>query len=288
VSENDLGVARETSEMVPDEVVESILRYQLSDSTATLTDLTVLPFVATASHSRNNTLCRVQIGWTAEESESPASAEWITKRWQPGGLAGALMGVDQPQEALAWQHGLLKPQSLPAGVATPFVGAYLDPDGASAWVAMADVSTELAQYSSAQPHPPQVALVRAKNVLGRLACFHAWWEQPQQQEKLAQNAWIQSWEDKVWCNATTYAHVLGREPAGGPGKGWPVTESRHANLYAFLEWLPPEDRPLWEELLCDRRPLLAALQDVPQTVVHGDADGRHFGLRWSQAQPDPG
>ena len=279
---------RDESEGVPRRVVESILRDHLADPRATLHDLSVRPFVATSSHSGNNSHCRVRVAWTTEDSDSPQSAEWIIKRWQPGGLAEAWVGVNQPQEALAWQHGLLGPQALPPGVTTPFVGAYIDPDGASAWVAMTDASTELAQYSSAHPLSPQVALVRVKHVLDRLARFHAWWEQPQQQRKLAENPWLLSWEDKVWCNGATYAHVLGREPAGGRGKGWPVTESRRANLQAFLEWFAPEDRLMWEELLCDRRPLLAALKDVPQTLIHGDADDRHIGLSWSQDQADAG
>jgi hypothetical protein len=153
---------------------------------------------------------------------------------------------------------------------------------------MDDVSTELARYSSAQPLSPEVALARVKHVLDGLARFHAWWEQPEQQERLSRNPWLLSWEDKVWCNAATYAHVLGREPAGGRGKGWPVTESRRANLQAFLGWLAPGDRQMWEELLCDRRPLLSALRDVPLTLIHGDPDDRHIGLSWSQAQGDAG
>jgi len=275
-----------TLEDIPSYVIQSILRDHLADPTATLTDLSAQPFVATSSHSRNNSHCRVQITWTNGRATSPGSAEWIIKRWQPGGLAEAWVGVSQPQEALAWQRGLLTPQALPDGLATPFVGANINPDGTSAWVAMTDASAELAQYSGAHPLPPQAALDRVKQVLDALARFHAWWEQPQQQEKLARNPWLLSWEDKVWCNAATYAHLLGRAPAGGRGKGWPVTERRRANLIAFLDWLAPGDRQQWEELLCDRRPLLAALQDVPQTLIHGDPDERHIGLSWSQTQGD--
>jgi hypothetical protein len=44
---------------------------------------------------------------------------------------------------------------------------------------------------------------------------------------------------------------------------------------------------LWEELLCDRRPLLAALDDMPQTLIHGDPDERHIGLRWTGPDNHP-
>jgi hypothetical protein len=286
IPERETPPSGDASEDVPRHVVQSILRDHLADPTATLTDLSVQRFVAASSHSGDNTHWRVRVAWTAEGSVSPGSAEWIIKRWQPGGLSEAWVGLTQPQEAQAWQPGLLRPQALPAGLATPFVGASMDPDGTGAWVAMTDVSAELAQYSSAQPLPGEVALARVTHVLDGLARFHAWWEQPQQQEKLAEDSWLLSWEDKAWCNAATYAHVLGREPAGGRGRDWPVTESRRANLQAFLDWLAPGNRQLWEELLCDRRALLAALQGVPHTLMHGDPDDRNIGLCCPQGAGD--
>ena len=270
------------------EAVERILREHLADETATLTHVSVQPFVATSSYSGNNTHCRLQVAWTAEGSDSPGAAEWIIKRWQSGGLAEAWVGVNEPQEALAWRDGLLRPEGLPAGVTVPYVGSNLGPDGTSAWIAMTDVSAELSEYSRVHPLPPEKVLARVRYTLDRLASFHAWWEQPAQQEKLAKCVWLLSWENKVWCNAATYAYALDREPAGGRGKGWPATDSRRANLQAFLSWLEPGDRPLWEELLCDRRSLLAALPDVPLTLLHGDPDQRHIGLRWSQPEGDSG
>jgi hypothetical protein len=150
----------------------------------------------------------------------------------------------------------------------------------TAWVAMRDVSSELASYSRGQPLPPDVALERARLILDRLAHFHAWWERPDRQEKLAECDWLLAWEDKVWANATTWARVLGREPVGGRGTGSLMTEARRAGIDAFLKAMAPEDRRLWERLMCDRRPLLAALHDVPHTLIHGDPDDRNIGLRW--------
>jgi hypothetical protein len=282
------STTKDASTALPRHVVQDILRDHLADPTAAVADLRIQPYVATSSHSGNNSHRRVQVAWTAKNGRSSGSAEWIVKRWQPGGLAEAWVGVSKPQEALAWRHGLLRPESLPSGISTPYAGASIDADETSAWLAMSDVSAELAQYSGAHPLPPEAALTRVKQALDGLARLHAWWEQPQQQEKLARNPWLLSWEDKVWCNAATYAHALDREPAGGRGKGWPPTESRRATLRAFLEWLAPEDRQMWEDLLCDRRALLASFQGIPQTLLHGDADERHIGLRWSQPEVNAG
>jgi hypothetical protein len=267
------------SELSPD-VVERMLRQQLGDQRAALTDLEIQPFRAASSYSGNNSHCRLQLAWTADHTRSPGSADWIIKRWQPGGLFNQWMGVNQPQEALGWRDGLLRPEGLPAGVTVPYVGSKVSPDGTSAWTAMTDVSAELGEYSSAHPLPPEQVLVRVRHALDGMARLHAWWEQPAQQEKLAQCEWLTPWEWRVWTNAATYAYALDRQPAGGHGMGLPATEGRRANLRAFLDWLAPRDREMWTELLCDRRPLLAAIPDVPLTLLHGDPDQRHIGLRW--------
>jgi hypothetical protein len=134
-----------------------------------------------------------------------------------------------------------------------------------------------------------VVLVRVKQILDGFACFHAWWEQPQQQWKLEECSWLLPWEDKVWGRAIALAHMLDKTPVGRRGKGDPEWErERRADMHTFLDWLPPEDRLLWEELLYDRRRLSAAFQGVPHTLIHGDPDPRNVGLRWPSGEGDSG
>jgi hypothetical protein len=281
VSENDLGVAKETSELVPEEVVESILREHLRDTAAILTDLSVQPFKNDGG-SGNHTLTNARIAWAAEGDDSPGSAEWIIKCWEPGGLSANQLGQTLPAEALAWQHGLINPRSFPAGIATPFVGARVDADGTRAWIAMTDVAAELREYSFGNPLHPEEALRRVRIVLDGLARFHAWWEQPQQQEKLAECTWLLPWETKVWGSAAMLALALGDRPPMGPIRPDPVTEDLRIKVHAFLDWLPPSDRHLWEDLMCDRRKLVSALGGLPRTLLHGDLGPRNIGLRWPQ------
>ena len=81
-----------------------------------------------AGSSGNNTLLRVKITWSAEQSDSPGTDEWIIKCWRPGGNSDALLGLNQPLEALVWQHGLTTPGDLPQGVVTPVIGAKTNHD----------------------------------------------------------------------------------------------------------------------------------------------------------------
>ena len=41
----------------------------------------------------------------------------------------------------------------------------------------------------------------------------------------------------------------------------------------------PSDRSLWTEHICNRIPIIKAVSDLPQTLVHGDLDKRNIGLR---------
>jgi hypothetical protein len=272
----------DTSQPVPRTVVESILRDHLADPTATLADLHVEPF-ANDGASGNNTLYRAQVAWTARKTASPGSAEWIIKRWEPGGRSEGSLGLTQPVEALAWQHGLLSPQALPPGVVVPFVGARIARNRMKAWIAMTDVSKELMRWGFAHPLPAEQALVRVKQVLGGYARLHAWWEGPEHQEKLAECSWLLPLENMLWRDASTLAIAMDKTAKTSPAKGRRVTEEYRASVQAFLDWLPPADRELWEELMADRRSLVAAFQPFNRTLLHGDPAERNIGLRWHQA-----
>ena len=267
------------TEDVPAELVQGFLRDHLADPAARLTDLTVEPL--TSEGFSGNALYRARLSWARPGGAgSGEQADWVLKRWRPGGLSEVLLGLTQPVEALAWEHGLLRPRSLPAGLIVPILGARVEAGGAEAWVAMDDVAADLSEYTRQEPRPGAEVVRLVRQILDKLALLHVWWEQPAQQARLAACSWLLPWENQLWREVGPYAAVLGRPAAGAPAWGRAVTSEFREDLHAFLAWLPPGDRRLWEDLLCDRRPLVRAFAEFPRTLLHGDADDRNIGLRW--------
>jgi hypothetical protein len=263
---------------VPTATIQAMLREHLADPSARLTDLAAEPIVSDGYSG--NELLRLQLGWTSgHATDTPRPATWVLKRWLPGGHAEHQLGIDRPLEALSWQAGLIRPSALPAGVVTPMVAARLDPDGRAAWIAMEDVSPELARYSREAPLPPAEALARARQILDRLARFHTWWERPDRQATLRRCPWLVPMERYLWCDAASCATVLGRAAPPGLAPGRAVTDEYRANVTAVLAWMPARDRPLFERLFCDRTPLVSALGVLPRTLIHGDIGDRNVGLR---------
>lgn len=170
---------------------------------------------------------------------------------------------------------------MPAGVSTPIVGAWRDPGGWGAWIAMEDVSPALDRYSRAARLSPAEAVARAQLVLDRMARLHAWWERPAARARLEACRWLVPTERFLWCEVASYAAALGRAPAAeaaAEAAGGAPTDDLRADLTAFLDWLPARDRALFTELLCHREPLAAALGAFPRTLLHGDLDDRNVGL----------
>jgi hypothetical protein len=66
----------------------------------------------------------------------------------------------------------------------------------------------------------------------------------------------------------------------GPVPPGPMSEEDCLEIQAFLDWLEPGDRYLWEDMMCDRTPLVEALRELPRTFLHGDPGPRNGGLRW--------
>lgn len=259
-----------------DGAVSAALREHLADQGAALTDLVATPIPGNGCSG--NRLWRTRVCWT-ERDGRPGAANWVVKRWQAGGQGAALLGVTRPLEALAWQQGLLKPAALPAGVVAPIVGATCAPDGASAWTVMEDVGAALAEYSRERPLPPAAALTRVKQALDGLARLHAWWERPARRARPRGCDWLVSAAQFARVGEADYAAALDGAAGRPSAVKAAVAEELRADLWAFLEWLPARQRPLWQALLRDRAPLVAALRAVPRTLLHGDADDRNIGLR---------
>jgi hypothetical protein len=261
----------------PAELLQAVLREDLAIPTARITDLQVEPIPSDGFSG--NRLYRARVAWAGGAVSEARSATWVLKRWLPGGHGERLLGVDRPLEALAWERGILRPEALPAGVVAPIVSVRLDPSGDAAWIVMEDVSAALAGYSRERPLPPTEAVARVKQVLDGLARLHAWWERPQRRANLRRYSGLVPFERFVWCEAARYAAALGRTPPAGAPPGSPVTDEFRADVHAFVDWLPADARPVFEELLYRREPLLAALGAFPRTLLHGDADDRNIGLR---------
>jgi Phosphotransferase enzyme family len=269
------------TENVPKFALSSILRDYLREPEAELTNCIIAP-VSHSGMSGDSSLYRADIEWITSNSSIPASStSWLIKCWKPGGLSLSELGWTRPVEALAWQHGILRPESLPHGVRTPIVGAVTDPGGAAAWVAMTDVSKELREYDRAAPLPPERLVSHAKTILAGLARFHAFWEQPDRQELLEGKDWLLPFENYLWRNAATCAAILKKDVVGEFSQVNPAIVEDELSLQAFLEWLEPSARPIWEELLVDRSRLVDRFTGLPFTLLHGDLDDRNIGLSWS-------
>lgn len=274
------------AEIAPRELLQDILGEHLGDPTAHISDVEMEPIV-TDGYSGNR-LYRARVAWTGGTLPDVHSASWVLKRWLPGGHGKRLLGVDRPVEVLAWAAGILRPETLPAGVVIPVIDARLDPRGDAAWIVMRDVSADLRTYSRELPLAPAEAVARVKHVLDGLARLHAWWESPHQRTRLHRCSGLVPFERFVWCEAASYAAALGRTLPAGAAPGSAVTDEFRADVQAFLAWLPADDRGVLGTLLYRREPLAAALCAFPRTLLHGDADDRNIGLRYRAGQTQPG
>jgi thiamine kinase-like enzyme len=263
---------------VPIDVLESILREHIVDGAAVITTCDVAPF-ANQGTNDSSTFYRVTLSWTLANPSTEASTTWIIKHWKAGGMRDGRLGLTQPLDVLAWEQGRLRRDALPRGIVVPFIGARRSPDNSEAWLAMADVSTELSAYSRMSLTADQ-AISRTRIILARLARLHALWERPEQQAKLQACSWLRRPDLQLWDMAATYAHALGRTPMAPPGASAPpVWEGLGADLDAFLDARPADERRLWEYLLIDRSALVEGLTGYPQTLLHNDLDDRNIGLR---------
>jgi hypothetical protein len=266
---------------VPTDVLETLLRDHLADPTAVITDSISAPLAHQGTND-SSSFFRVTFSWML--SSSPVGSHttsWIIKRWKAGGQRDSSLGIVQPREVLAWERGWLRPAGLATGIVVPFIGAWRSPDNAEAWLAMADVSTELSAYQR-MSLPGDTVISQTRAILARLAQFHALWEQPQRQAELRASPWLRRPQMYLWAMASTYAQALGRAPVAPQLLGVsapPVWDGLSADLEAFLEDRPVEERRLWEELLVDRRGLVDGLAAYPQTLLHNDLDDRNIGLR---------
>jgi Phosphotransferase enzyme family len=271
-----------TTVHVPAEIIEAILQRHLADPSARLADLESEP-IPSDGYSGNH-LFRVRLAWTsAMAAEPPRATTWVLKRWLPGGHSERLLGSHQPLEVLGWQHGLVRPEALPAGVATPIVGTWLDADGRAAWIAMEDVSPALSIYSRDLPLHPAQALTRARLVLERMARLHVRWERPDRQATLRRCPWLVPMERFLWFEADRCAAALGHAARPGSRPVGDLTDEYRDDLAALLAWLPSADRAMFEDLFCHRERLVSAMRPFPRTLIHGDLDDRNLGLRQGPA-----
>jgi len=272
---------------VPIELLESLLQEYLADPRATIGACTCTPFSHLGTND-SSAIYRVALSWESRipsgrsHSPRPNEATWIVKHWKAGGVRDSALGILQSREALAWEAGWLHRSALPAGVVVPIVGTRRSPDNSEAWVAMEDVSTDLSAYQRISLTGEQT-ISQTQAILAQLARFHALWEEAERQPQLEAATWLRRPQTFLWDLAHTYAGALGRSPiAQAPlyASAPPVWSGLNADLEAFLEAQPGDERRVWEHLMIDRRDLVAGLAGYPQTLLHSDLDDRNIGLRW--------
>ncbi len=268
-------------EHVPQAVLSSLIQEYSKDPQAQIVKSMVTPF-STSGVSGNNTFYRADIEWQPSGASRPGvSTSLLIKRWTPGGISQSEIGWSKPAEALAWRHGILQPASLPEGLKTPIVGSMIEPNERIAWIAMTDVSKELQEFDRSSPLPPESLISHTKAILSCLARFHAFWEQPDQQQFLRSMTWLLPFENYVRRNSAFYANILNPDPTGGLGQADIGQREEKMNVQAFLDWAELDYRPALLALLVDRTRLVESFADLSWTLLHGDLDDRNIGLSWS-------
>lgn len=273
--------------MVPPDVPPDVLARLLYDHCAApkarLVSYSSVPLTHEGTNDSTR-FFRVTLTWTHTGSTPDRqTSTWILKHWQAGGQRDRTLGITQSREVLAWEQGWLRPAALPPGLIVPWLGVWRSPDQQEAWLAMLDVSTELAAYPRIGLSAQQ-AISRTAAILTQLARFHAYWEAPQRQATLTTHSWLRRPESYLWDMAATYAQALGRAPhAAVPSNASTpsVWDGLSPDLDAFLSARAANERRLWEQLLTDRQPLVEGLAAYPRTLLHNDLDDRNIGLRWS-------
>lgn len=268
---------KDVIEGISTQALELLLREQIGDETATITDfrLTFMPHNGFGGQN----LIQAKVFWTGMGGST--SADWVVKQWRPGGPTRILLNISLPLEALSWKHGLIRPEVLPAGIIVPIVGVILDEVDSSAWIVMEDIASELAVFSSVKS--PKDRFEQTSFMLDKLASWHVAWEHPKRQAALMAHPWLIQQETRLWSGADLYADCLGQEPRHPeqvPDK--PLARRR---VKIFLNWLSEPDRVIWEKHLPDREVLVKACSNLPQTLLHGDLDPRNIGLRWRNVDP---
>ena len=146
---------------------------------------------------------------------------------------------------------------LPLGVRTPSLGASFDEEGRA--ILMHDITAILL------PDAHVVPTEAMDGILGRFADLHAaFWDDPMADANI------------VWCAARHRISLLG--PGTGEmlireGKDFGITRGWRA----FETLVPPAVADLERRLARDMTPLLATLQSLPQTLLHGDLKIANFG-----------
>lgn len=268
-----MGDRESTIEGISVEALQTLLRKETGDQTATITAFSSAPM----QHQGNggNQFLEARIIWTG--IAGGASASWVLKHWRPGGFAGEFMGVSRPLEALAWEYGLLRPATLPDGMIIPYVGTTPDESGSSAWIVMEDVSGAFDKVRQGGSTADKIE--QARLVLDRLARWHVAWEQTDRQAILRKHSWLVGQGTRLRCGADVYAICLGQAPPRMTEAYTLMCEAICPPTHSFLSRLAEADRHLWEELLHRRDILIEGSADLPQTLIHGDLHFGNLGLR---------
>lgn len=146
---------------------------------------------------------------------------------------------------------------LPPGVRAQSLGASFDDDGRA--ILMHDITDILLPDAQIVPAAAMDAMLR------RFADLHvAFWDDPMADANIA------------WCAARHHISLL------GPGTGeMLVREGRDFGItrgwQAFEQLVPRAVADLERRLTRDMTPLLAILQSLPQTLLHGDLKIANFG-----------
>lgn len=252
--------------------IKALLRQHQPLSGLELRDYAITPF---AGHgSGGHQVYSMSATWTNPPLN--AGKTFVLKRWTPASPNAQRFNLAESYEAIAYRTGLFN--ALPESVQAPIVAEIPAADGDGSWLLMTDVAEELEQYGRPNQFPFEQLKRKVSIVLDRLAQMHVSWESSEHLAQAMVDHRYNDWATFISVNAEAYRHALTHGATGDVVEGEVMDEAFVAGLHAFLGWLPPALRPMWEHVLVDRSRLIAAADALPKTLLHGDPDDRNIGL----------
>lgn len=216
----------------------------------------------------------LQVEWS--RSLKPVERTFVLKRWTPASPHSQFFGLTESYEAVAHRTGLFA--ALPASIHAPIVASSSDADGGGSWLLMQDVSAELDQYGRPNQFPFAEVKQKVSIVLDRLAQMHVHFERSNYLVETLKQSRYNDCATHMSTRAAAYRHALGKGATGEVVNGEAIDDAFVTQLRAYLDWLSPELRPMWERVLMDRSDLIAAANALPHTLLHGDLDDRNIGM----------
>lgn len=207
---------------------------------------------------------------------------FVVKPWESTKWLTQLLGVERPLENILFESGFFDDVNAIEGLQVPIVGSVQLEE--KAWIIMEDVSADLERWKTSAFDADELKLQR--NLLDRVAFFHANWEHKQSekryqtlQEQLVPQERRLRWFEPLcqeWFGDK--ARADSDSPALRKAKDLLEKVAREPFLN-FMDRLPENYRINWLNHMQNREGLVSEASKLPATFLHGDLLWKNIGLR---------